>query len=336
MPTNKNAQLRYNVLDNCFRNYGRKYYIDDLVKAVNHSLQDLEGEDKEVKKRQIYDDIRFMESEEGWSIPLERKRDGKQVYFRYTDPTFSINNIPLTDSQIKNVNSAIEILSSFSGMNQFEVIREMIPVLKESFGLSPLNKQVISLGTNLDYEGLEHIDTIYEAILNQQVLQIEYDDFKDNEPYTINFHPHYLREYNNRWIVHGLFPGNDRGIDVWNVALDRIVSISLSKDEYISSNRSWEDYFYETIGITRPKGKEVTKVKLAFSKEQKPYVKTKPIHGTQRVISDEDEYVIEIKVIPNFELESKILSFGERVRVIEPKDLKERIKERLSSAINNY
>lgn len=85
MPTNKNAQLRYNILDKCFRNTGRKFFIDDLVKEVNKALRELEGEDKQVKKRQIQYDIRFMKSEQGWSVPLEKKRDGRRVYYQYSD-----------------------------------------------------------------------------------------------------------------------------------------------------------------------------------------------------------------------------------------------------------
>ena len=31
MPTNKNAQLRYQILDRCFSDFSRKYEIQDLV-----------------------------------------------------------------------------------------------------------------------------------------------------------------------------------------------------------------------------------------------------------------------------------------------------------------
>lgn len=40
MPTNKNAQLRYQILDRCFSNRHRKYTIEDLVDAVNDALYD--------------------------------------------------------------------------------------------------------------------------------------------------------------------------------------------------------------------------------------------------------------------------------------------------------
>ena len=67
MPTNKNATIRYQVLDNCFRNPGRRYYINDLIEACNRAIYEFSGIEDGVKLRQILDDIRFMESEQGWN-----------------------------------------------------------------------------------------------------------------------------------------------------------------------------------------------------------------------------------------------------------------------------
>ena len=41
MATNKHAMIRYQALDKCFRNPGRKYFMDDLVQACNDALYDL-------------------------------------------------------------------------------------------------------------------------------------------------------------------------------------------------------------------------------------------------------------------------------------------------------
>ena len=59
MSTNKHAQIRYNALDNCFSNYGRKYYIKDLVQACNEAIYNFSGKDEGVRKRQIYDPLRI-------------------------------------------------------------------------------------------------------------------------------------------------------------------------------------------------------------------------------------------------------------------------------------
>ena len=71
MPTNKNAQLRYQIIDKCLSNWSRRYYIEDLVDACNEALYLYNGETKDgcgVKKRQVQEDLKFIESEEGYGI----------------------------------------------------------------------------------------------------------------------------------------------------------------------------------------------------------------------------------------------------------------------------
>ncbi|MGO8055875.1 hypothetical protein, partial [Rhizobium leguminosarum] len=85
MATNKNALIRYKVLDNCFRNPGKRYFINDLIEECDKVLLEIDSESKGISRRQIFEDIAFMESKEGWGIELSKLRDGKKVYYRYTE-----------------------------------------------------------------------------------------------------------------------------------------------------------------------------------------------------------------------------------------------------------
>lgn len=64
LATNKHAIIRYQTLDNCFRNPGRKYFLEDLMEECNKAIYDFTGNPDGIKRRQIYDDITFMESEQ--------------------------------------------------------------------------------------------------------------------------------------------------------------------------------------------------------------------------------------------------------------------------------
>jgi hypothetical protein len=94
MSTNKNATIRYQALDKCFRNPGRKYHIDDLTEVCNNALWDVDPKSSGVKKRQIYEDIKFMQDSRGFDAPIESVKDGRRTYYRYSDYKFSINNQP--------------------------------------------------------------------------------------------------------------------------------------------------------------------------------------------------------------------------------------------------
>lgn len=334
MAINKNALLRYQVLDRCFRNPGRMYFIEDLLDECNNALIELDPHSNGIQKRQLFDDIRFMESEAGWSIPLERFRHGRKVFYRYEDLSFSINNQPLNDAEAEQIKSALQIISRFSGTPQFEWVNEMIPMLESKFGLIERKSEIISFESNIDLKGLHFLTPLFNAIVNERVLLVKYKDFKSSEPYEINFHPYYLKQFNNRWFAFGL--NSDNQVSNWNLALDRIESLSETSLEYKPSKTDWEEYFYDLVGVTRPEGVDLQEIVLKFTPEVAPYVITKPIHPSQKHKSDSKGLEVNIKVIPNFELERLILSFGEQVQVISPKKLKDRITQRLKSTILCY
>lgn len=334
MSINKNAIIRYQVLDRCFRNTGRMYFWEDLLDECNKALLDFDPNSEGIQRRQLFDDIRFMESDAGWSIPLRRIRYGRKVYYRYEDLSFSINNQPLNDSEVAQIKSAIQIFSRFAGTPQFEWVNEMVPMLESKFGLIERKSEVMSFESNLDLKGLHFLTPLFHAIINERVLLIKYKDFKSSEPYEIIFHPYYLKQYNNRWFTFGLNAHNK--IPNWNLALDRIESLEETNEKYLPSEMNWNDYFFDLVGVTRPAGAALQEVILKFTPEVAPYVITKPIHPSQKHKNDPSGLEVKIKVIPNFELEKLILSFGEQVKVITPHNFKERITQRLKSAISLY
>jgi predicted DNA-binding transcriptional regulator YafY len=256
------------------------------------------------------------------------------VYYRYEDLSFSISNQPLNDSEAEQIKSALQIFSRFSGTPQFEWVNEMIPMLESKFGLIERKGEIISFESNIDLKGLHFLTPLFNAIINERVLLVKYKDFKSSEPYEFTFHPYYLKQYNNRWFVFGL--NSDNQVSNWNLALDRIESLSETALKYKPSDTDWEDYFFDLVGVTRPEGVELQEIVLKFSPKVAPYVITKPIHPSQKHKNEPTGLEVKIKVIPNFELERMILSFGEQVKVISPQDFKERISQRIKSAGSLY
>lgn len=86
MAQGKNAYIRYKVLDRCFRDSRRHYYMEDLVEACNEELYNYDG--SSVSERTIREDIHFMQRQAGGGVPLERKMDGHRAYYMYSDRNF--------------------------------------------------------------------------------------------------------------------------------------------------------------------------------------------------------------------------------------------------------
>lgn len=331
MAVNKYAIIRYHALDKCFRNKHRRYYMEDLIAAVNDELYEILGPGHEVKRRQIYNDIQYMESPQGWSIPLERIPDGKTCFYRYSE-NFSINQRPLDDDEMNTLAQAVSMLNRFKGMPQFEWIESMLANLQDKFQMKGNQDPVIGFEQNIDYLAATHLADLFNAIINRQVLYLKYKTFSDKElEWTL--HPYYIKQYNNRWFLFGR--DNNRTENIINIALDRILSFQAVNIPYIDSDINFDEYFDDIIGVSHPnKGKE-ERVVLRFDAERFPYVESKPLHGSMRIL-DRDNGVVSLDLIPNKELEARIFSFGNQVEVLEPQWLREQIKEKIETLMKKY
>ncbi|MFG4004619.1 helix-turn-helix transcriptional regulator [Flavobacterium aquidurense] len=329
MATNKNAFVRYKILDSCFRNFGKRYFIENLMEECNKAL--IDPSSNGISRRQIFDDILFMQSSQGWSIPLLKYREGKKVYYRYEDSTFSINNIPLNHLEIDQLKLAFNIVSQFKGMPQFDWVYELTSKLQQGVLLKDISP-IMEFESNQYLQGIEHLGLLYNSIYHQRVLSIEYKSFTDISSKNIIIHPYYLKQFNNRWFLFGLNPEN--GKSDWNMALDRIINIKEIEDKYIINEEiDWSEYFEDIIGVTKNTNCEIEEIKLHFFGITGNYVVSKPLHGSQKAKWINNELLeVKLKLITNFELESLILSYGERVKVISPSHLVTAIYLRLKLA----
>jgi predicted DNA-binding transcriptional regulator YafY len=328
MATNKHATIRYLALDKCFRNPGRKYYINDLLEACNEALIYNDPKSEGIKKRQLYVDIKFMEDESGYGVEFIDGKDGKERYYRYADINFSIKNKGLNDSESAQIKEALMILTRFKGMPQFEWVEEVVAKFESSFGLKKGAEKIIGFDENQDYTAVKHISPLFNAILYNQAISVRYKNFIQENEYDVVFHPYYLKQYNNRWFCYGL---NNESKKITNLALDRIIKIKVVKLKYIKNTTiDFNEYLDEVIGVT-VKEVEVEKITLKIDNDLWPYIETKPLHSSQtRINRDEKGFVtVFIKVKPNYELQSLLLSHGERIEILEPKSFKKLILDRV-------
>ncbi len=332
MSTNKHAIIRYQTLDKCFRNVGKSYTIEDLVNECNKSIYEYTGNEEGIKKRQLYDDIRFMESEQGWNIELKKVKDGRTVFYKYENSNFSISNQPLNETEANQLREALLTLERFKGLPQYSWINEINTRLESTFNLKQKNDVIISFEQNEYLKGLEFIPILYNAILYKKVLSINYKSFKSDEEIAISVSPYYLKQYNMRWF---LFAKSEDYETISNFALDRIKTIKQSNQKYIETSIDFNEFFEDIIGVTFPND-EMSNVVLRIDKSLISYIETKPLHGSQKIKESENSFEVHLKLIPNYELETLILSFGEKMQVLEPKILVEKVKERINKMKNNY
>ena len=334
MPVNKQALIRYHALDRCFSNPGRRFFMADLIEACNQALQEAIGDQVSVSRRQIFDDIRFMESQEGWSIPLEKSREGRKTYYRYADPTFSIRNLPLNEAERAQLEETLHMLQRFQGLAQSDWLEELKVRLVTQGTEAREAAPIVQFEQNPYLSGMEHFWPLFQAIRNQQVLGVSYRSFRHANPEEVLFHPYLLKEYNSRWFVFGW---NGKRDDITILALDRIQAWKPVNMAFVPNTElELEGYFEDMIGVSKKRDQQAEIIHLKIASQTWPYIQTKPLHGSQKVLKrDQEEVWVELEVVVNYELISTLLSFGGALSVIVPEHLRATLKEHAKKILEN-
>lgn len=334
MPTNKNAQFRYQVLDRCFSNFRKTYEIEDLLEEVNSQLKDFQGEKSMIKLRQLRDDINAIRKMLPFDVYLDAKPfDGKRCFYRYSKPNYSIFQNELSVEEVQNLRTTIEMLGRYRGIPNYAWLEEVISNLEYRFGIKSNSKNVVAFEQNEQLQGLEFLSEVIDAAVNCTPLIITYKTYKGKE-ITSTLHPYHVKQYNNRWFLFGY---EEESGKIANKALDRIQRISLVNVPFKpNAFIDFGHFFDDVVGVSIPNDdiKKETIV-LRFTENRFPYVTSKPIHKSQTVLS-EDDYTISLEVKPTRELEQQILSFGSDVEVLSPETFRVQVRRKIAENFKKY
>lgn len=334
MPINKLALLRYKTIDACLQNRFRKWTLEDLVEACSDALYEFEGITKGVSVRTVQLDIQTMRSEKlGYNAPII-VTDKK--FYTYEDRNYSITNIPLSQHDLSTLNEVVTVLKQFKGFGYFTELQEMIAKLENKV-ITQKNKGVsfLDLEKNELLHGLEHIDPLLKFIQKKTTIEVGYQSFKARQASEFIVYPYLLKEFRNRWFLLCHRKGRSEELIL---ALDRIQKITeLPKEPFHEAPFNVHKYFDNAIGVSKRLNQPTETIVFRVVREHAPYVITKPLHKTQKVVNqDKLGTIFSIEVVRNFELEKELLGFGEQLEVLSPKQLRSSIERRLRKAVRVY
>jgi predicted DNA-binding transcriptional regulator YafY len=335
MPVNRNALIRYRTIDQCLQNRFKKWTLDDLIDACSDAIYEYQGIDTGVSRRTIQADIEMMRSNKlGYEAPIiviDKK------FYTYADKNYSITNIPLNNQDMQVLSEVSDLLKQFKGFSHFTDLNEMVSKLEDKiYTQKTQSAPVIDFEKNDNLKGLEWIEVIRKYIVAKKTMCVTYQSFKARDASTFCFSGYLLKEYRNRWFVLGI--SHQRHMPLLNLALDRIKTIT-PHDEYYIENTSidFSTYYNDVIGVTKSPNQRDCEVVFWIDSKNAPYVITKPLHHTQKLLSEDQEgKIFSIRVILNFELERELLGFGSKLKVLGPRVLVKQIKSQLKSTLYLY
>lgn len=206
------------------------------------------------------------------------------------------------------------------------------------------DKKLISFDQNMHVEHIQWVPTIFDAIEKKKVLSFLYRPRYEEKVREVLLHPYFLKEFNSRWFVFGHAIYTDgKVLEQFNCALDRIDGeISIADDiEYIDPKDDLysNDYFKDIVGVTRHnKPRQTIKIETqdAYTHWR---IMTKKIHRSQRKLRDFSKTqtgLFTIKVIPNNELDTLLLSFGAHIKILEPQSYVDSFQEMVKKLADLY
>ena len=283
-----------------------------------------------ISKRSLLENLKEFEEEYGAEFEHNLYR-GRERLWRYKDTNFSI--LKQTTDDIEIIRKSIEKLILFKGDPRYDLLRFYLMGLEK--GVTENGMSFMSFDNNSEVVGLEHIETILDAIINRYPLKILYRSFEGKE-FESNIHPYHLRQYNRRWT---LFAYSEDKCDVYNYPLDRIVSLDHLSKDYIPTNIDFDEYFDDIVGITNYKNRNVEKIVLKVNKRSIDYIRTKPLHWSQTELKEmetDQSVFIQLRVKVNTELKMLLYSYNDAITIMEPSWLHDEFMHTIKNMIDDY
>jgi len=332
MPKNKDAISRYRIIDAELRR-GRPIKTSKIAEICSEKMG------IPISNRTILKDIEDLKEDTGLGYYAEIKYNKIQkAHYYEKDAKKIFPTVVLSDEEINALLFYSKALSHYKNYTIFNNISEAIEKVLDGSNI-PLNlreafktRSIFEAEKNLPIKGNELIKEIMIALIECKKIEFEYTKF-ESAGKRRKLTPILLKEDKQMWYVIGLIDGKEKPT---TFALDRISNLLVTNENFTPIDFDPEEYFKHCFGITVPDEKPI-KVTLSFNPNQGNYIKTLPIHETQKIIVDDEKEVrIEILVKPTYEFYSKILSYGSDVKLLSPSKISNVIKGKLTTTLENY
>jgi len=322
----KNQFYRYQQYDSMLRDWSEEYSKEDFLTEFG------------ISDKTFNLDRRAME--ELFDVKIESVRGIEKKYiYRYADKDMSITERPLSQEQVDKIEQALNIISGISGLTLFENFKEILDNIR---GYNSKKRMIEEMEPFLSFQidhffNTNYFDILFNAVRDKNVLLIRYIDYYGTI-FQFEIHPYFLKYYNEMWYLFGY--NQQESKYNWVLPIDRIDQISFANTKFIPNNRFdfAGDYFDDIVGITKNLEIEPIKIKIKVKESAKNFIDRKPLCPSQRPVKIESDgnYYTYLTVRPNRELYNRLLMFGENIEVVNPIEIRNEFKRKLSEAIKAY
>lgn len=240
----------------------------------------------------------------------------------------------LYDIEIKyNRSTKLYVIQSEGNVNHNERLMEAFETftaLNLSDGLS--NHFIVEKRKPL---GTQNLYGMLHAIKNCVAITFTYEKYFDDFTTNRTVHAIAIKEARYRFYLLALDTKDNK---IKAFALDRISDLKITQQKFLPiTNYNPEQTFERSFGIITSSEEQVQKVVLQLTPSESKYIKSLPLHHSQKLISETKENsIFEFYLFPTYDFIMELLSIGEKVKVLAPESLKNELIKKLTMTINQY
>lgn len=225
----------------------------------------------------------------------------------------------ISENEVEN-NNFQRMMEAFDMFNSLNLAQDLTPFIQ-------LEKR--------KPQGTENLYGILHAIKNHLQVKFSYEKFWEEVITSRLTEPYALKEFKNRWY---LIAKDYKDNSIKSFALDRLTELEITTRTFLyPHNFNIEEHYRYCFGIISPNGQVPQEIFLSFDPFQGKYIKTLPLHETQKILLDnEDELQISLRLCITHDLVMELLSFGDNMKVLQPAALASQLKEAHQKATQQY
>jgi predicted DNA-binding transcriptional regulator YafY len=336
MPQIKNALIRFRIIDRCLRNKYKPFPTkSDIRTACEEALFGSE-DGVNICDSTIEKDMFAMKMDHDAPIKYSKREGG----YYYTDDSFSINDIPLSEDDIEAIKFATNTLIHFRDSAMFKQFGFAIDKIFDRVNISK-DPNAADIGNFVQFEvgvsakGNEFLAPILNAIRSKSILEFDYESFINGKKKSRRVVPLLLKEYRNRWYLIS-----------FDIDKEAIVTYALERmSELEETNKKFKNpinfdanlFFKNAVGITASETAQPVKVVLKADNIAAKYIESQPFHHSQKIEKQgKNKTVFTMQVLVSEELIRSFLSYGGEIEVVEPIALREQMIKRLKEMSAKY
>ncbi|MFC1499159.1 helix-turn-helix transcriptional regulator [Verrucomicrobiota bacterium] len=287
-----------------------------------------------VTRQTIMNDLDYLRDEERAPIEYVASSHG----YRLTDETWQLPAVSISRHEIFAFSLARKLLGSFLGTPLEKDMRSVLGKIADSlegkvtFDLDMFTDRFTVIGDDYVVQDPLIWKEVCCCLDTQQQISIVYEKFNsDTGEYILN--PYHMFAYHGNWYLAAY---NVRKKTVATFAISRIRKIRRT-GEHFEMPDSFDalNYAKESFGIVR--GDKVFRVRLLFSRKIAGYIKERVWHSDQKIVEKRNgDIVLSFETAGWKELVRWILSWQPDVKVLAPKRLADRIREKMKEGLNSF